>query len=209
MELKPIRAAQAPSLTLTLNPHKSKVAPNLGGSEEQAQLGPSPRVAGLCYHFWFAVRLGVVPLSRAVTTIQLGGGTRSSWTGPGTSSGDTSVPFSDGKKLTVCQPGMASLRPQLHRSLLCPSQGFWSSRPLVPTVCRALTEYQPPCHQYPAQGGPGTRQALEADLPTASPTSQKGKRGWRWRAGWAPLAPQSRFPHRRHMVVVVQSLSRV
>ena len=46
MELKPIRAAQAPSLTLALNPHVSKAAPNLGGSEEQAQLGPSPRVVG-------------------------------------------------------------------------------------------------------------------------------------------------------------------
>ena len=46
MELKPIRAAQAPSVTLALNPHVSKAAPNLGGSEEQAQLGPSPRVVG-------------------------------------------------------------------------------------------------------------------------------------------------------------------
>lgn len=46
MELTPVRAAQVPSLTLTLNPHVSKATPNLGGSEEQAQLGPSPRAAG-------------------------------------------------------------------------------------------------------------------------------------------------------------------
>ena len=46
MKLKPIRDAQAPSLTLTLNPHVPKATPNLGRSEEQAQLGPSPRVAG-------------------------------------------------------------------------------------------------------------------------------------------------------------------
>ena len=45
MELMPIRAAQA-ALTLTFNPHVSKAIPNLGGSEEQAQLGPSPRAAG-------------------------------------------------------------------------------------------------------------------------------------------------------------------
>ena len=38
--LKPIRAAQTPSLTLTLSPHMSK-APILGSSEEEAQLGPS------------------------------------------------------------------------------------------------------------------------------------------------------------------------
>lgn len=59
MELTPIRAAQA-ALTLTFNPHVSKAIPNLGGSEESS---------GSPNHFWLAVRLGVVPLSRAVTTI--------------------------------------------------------------------------------------------------------------------------------------------
>jgi len=138
----------------------------------------------------------VVPFSRAVTTIQLGGGTRSSWTGPGTSSGDTSVPFSDGKKLTVCQLGMASLRPHLHRSLLCPSQGLWSSRPLVPTVCRALTEYQPPCHQYPAQGGPGTRQALEAVFTHHLPHVTEGETGLALASSLGSLGPTEPFPTR-------------
>ena len=45
MELTPVRAAQA-ALTLTLNTHVSKATPNSGGSEEQAQLGPSPRAVG-------------------------------------------------------------------------------------------------------------------------------------------------------------------
>ena len=112
--------------------------------------------------------------------------------------------FSDGKKVTVCQPARHLLGPASIDASSAHPGGSGHPAPLCPWSAGPSLSISLPVTSARHREGLARSRPWRQHSPTASPMSQKGIRGWPGEQP-GPLSPTELFPTPE--VLVVQSLS--